>query len=112
MRNRDLTEVGSTPDRRVFFYVENNEVGGRRYWLDSLGEGVMVWDTSLASPEEMRICLDIEMRLQREELGERPEPDAREVGPEDHPSDDPQKLPGPLPGHGDDRPIPQQDHEG
>lgn len=37
--------------------VEDNEVGGRRYWSDEIGGGVMVWDTSLVSPEMLRLAL-------------------------------------------------------
>jgi hypothetical protein len=41
-------------------YVEENEVGGRRYWSDEIGGGVVVWDTSLVSPEMVQLALDTE----------------------------------------------------
>jgi hypothetical protein len=40
--------------------VEDNEVGGRRYWSDEIGGGVLVWDTSLVSPEMLRLALEQE----------------------------------------------------
>jgi hypothetical protein len=127
MRHRTLAEVGSAHDGRVRIYAEENEVGGRRYWSDAIGGGIVIWDTALVSPEELVTCLGIEERSRTQEEaalgkaksrelrsrnGAGPEPDAREVGPQGHPPDGSQKLPGDLPGHGDDRPVPQQDHEG
>lgn len=43
--------------------VENNEVGGRRYWSTEIGGGVCVWDTCLVSAEMMRLALDAEVRI-------------------------------------------------
>ena len=40
--------------------VEDNEVGGHRYWSDEIGGGVVVWDTSLVSPEMLRLALKAE----------------------------------------------------
>lgn len=40
--------------------VENNEVGGRRYWSDEIGGGVMVWDTSLVSAEMLLLAYAME----------------------------------------------------
>jgi hypothetical protein len=41
-------------------YVEDNEVGGHRYWSDEVGGGVVVWDTCLVSDEMVRLALDAE----------------------------------------------------
>lgn len=41
-------------------FVEENEVGGHRYWSDSIGGGVVIWDTSLASEEELRLAIKAE----------------------------------------------------
>jgi hypothetical protein len=46
--------------RGNILYVEDNEVGGRRYWSDEIGGGVVVWDTSLVSLEMMQLALDAE----------------------------------------------------
>jgi len=54
-----LTEIGQTP-RGYTIFVEDNEVGGKRYWSDEIGGGVMVWDTALATPETLRFCLEVE----------------------------------------------------
>lgn len=41
-------------------YREPNEVGGHRYWSDSIGGGVMIWDTSLASIDELEVAIRYE----------------------------------------------------
>ena len=41
-------------------YVEDNGVGGRRYWSDEIGGGVVVWDTALVSDEMLRLALTAE----------------------------------------------------
>lgn len=41
-------------------FIEDNEVGGHRYWSDEIGGGVMVWDTSLVSPEMIQLALQAE----------------------------------------------------
>lgn len=41
-------------------FVEDDEVGGKRYWLDEIGGGVQVWPTSLVSPEMMQLALQAE----------------------------------------------------
>jgi hypothetical protein len=46
--------------RGNWILVEDNEVGGRRYWSDAIGGGVMIWDTSLASPEELLLAMAAE----------------------------------------------------
>lgn len=54
-----LVEIGED-SRGNRLYVEPNEVGGRRYWSDEIGGGVVVWDTSLVSPEMLQLALKAE----------------------------------------------------
>lgn len=58
----------ATDSRGNIIYVEDNEVGGRRYWSSSIGGGVVVWDTSLVSTEELSIAVDYEAKLAFEEI--------------------------------------------
>jgi hypothetical protein len=41
-------------------WVQDNEVGGKRYWSDEIGGGVVVWDTCLVSGEMVRLALKAE----------------------------------------------------
>ena len=41
-------------------FVEDNEVGGKRYWSDEIGGGVMVWDTCLVSVEMLKLAIEAE----------------------------------------------------
>jgi len=50
-------------------FVAPNEVGGRTYWSDEIGSGVMVWDTSLVSEEMVRLALEAEAQAQAREGG-------------------------------------------
>lgn len=59
-----LTEIGQD-SRGNNLYVEPNEVGGHRYWSDEIGGGVVVWDTSLVSPEMIRLALTAEEKRTR-----------------------------------------------
>jgi hypothetical protein len=34
---------------------EDNEVGGRRYWCDHIGDGVIIWDTAI-TPEDILLA--------------------------------------------------------
>jgi hypothetical protein len=43
-------------------YVKPDGVGGRLYWSDEVGGGVIVWNTSLVSPEMLRLALAAEER--------------------------------------------------
>jgi hypothetical protein len=43
--------------------VEDNEVGGRRYYTDEVGNGVLVWDTSLVGKETLLAAIRIEEQL-------------------------------------------------
>jgi len=54
-----LKELGQTP-RGYIIWVEDNGVGGNRYWSDENGMECVVWDTCLAAPETLRYCLEIE----------------------------------------------------
>lgn len=49
-------------------FVEPNEVGGRRYWSDEIGGGVVAWDTSLVSAEMVRLALTVEEQLTDAEM--------------------------------------------
>lgn len=60
-----LTEV-CEDSRGNRLYVEPNEVGGHRYWSDEIGGGVVVWDTSLVSPEMVRLALEAEEKRTRQ----------------------------------------------
>ncbi len=41
-------------------YVEPNKAGGRTYWSDEIGGGVMVWDTALVSLEMLELAIESE----------------------------------------------------
>lgn len=56
-----MKEVGRTPQGYTIF-EEDNEVGGKRYWSDEIGGGVMIWDTSLGSIESLEFVIALEKR--------------------------------------------------
>lgn len=56
-----LKEVHRFPNGTCL-YMEDNGVGGRRYWSDAIGGGVCVWDTSLVSSDELVEALAAELR--------------------------------------------------
>ena len=56
-----MKEVGQTK-RGYTIYVEPTDIGGRRYWSDSIGGGVMIWDTALVSEEELLFALAAERK--------------------------------------------------
>lgn len=58
-----LTKVGRT-SRGYTIYQEPNEAGGHRYWSDAIGGGVVIWDTCLASIEELEFAIQIERARQ------------------------------------------------
>ncbi len=62
-----MDKIGTTKIGHDIF-VEPNSVGGRRYWSTSIGGGVIVWDTSLASEEELEICTNYEKAILKTEL--------------------------------------------
>jgi hypothetical protein len=55
----DLTHIGETK-RGYQVFVEDNTVGGHTYWSDEVGNGVVVWDTSLVSKETLQLALNLE----------------------------------------------------
>ena len=50
--------------RGNWIYCEPNEAGGHRYWSDAIGGGIVIWDTCLASIEELEIAIRIERERQ------------------------------------------------
>ncbi len=61
-----LREIGQD-SRGNTLLVEDNEVGGRRYWSDEIGGGVCVWDTSLVSTEMLKLALAAEESAEAKE---------------------------------------------
>jgi hypothetical protein len=57
-----MREIAVT-SRGYTLFVEENEVGGRSYWSDEIGGGVMVWDTSLVGEDTLRLALSTERLL-------------------------------------------------
>lgn len=64
-RTSELIWWGTTKEGYSLFR-DPNTVGGHRWWSDEIGGGVIVWDTSLVSPETLRAVLDIEWQAQEE----------------------------------------------
>ena len=56
-----MREIGKTASGYTI-YVEPNEAGGRRYISDSIGCGVVIWDTCLASEEELLLAIEHERK--------------------------------------------------
>lgn len=52
-------------------FWEDNGVGGRRYISDEIGNGVLVWDTSLVEESTLLAAILQEKILQREEIIQR-----------------------------------------
>lgn len=48
--------------RGNYLMIEEDEVGGHRYWSTEIGSGVMVWCTSLVSREMMLLALAAEVK--------------------------------------------------
>lgn len=57
-----LVEIGKD-SRGNTIYVEPNEVGGRRYISDSIGGGAIIWDTCIASIEELECAIAFERTI-------------------------------------------------
>lgn len=53
-------EEVSQDSRGNTLFVEDNGVGGKRYWSDEIGGGVLVWDTNLVSGEMLRLAWEAE----------------------------------------------------
>ena len=58
-----LVEVATT-SRGYTLYRRANGAGGHSYLSDSIGGGVVIYDTCLASPEELMLALQIEAEYQ------------------------------------------------
>ena len=69
MTGDQLTAVAADSRGNTLFVV-SNEVGGRTYWSDEIGGGVVVWDTSLVSAEMVALALKIEAELTAAEMKE------------------------------------------
>lgn len=54
-----MKDIG-TDSRGNTLSVEDNEVGGKRYWSDEIGGGVVVWDTCLVSVEMLKLAIKAE----------------------------------------------------
>lgn len=61
MKKQTLKEIGKT-NRGYTIFVQDNEVGGKTYWSDEIGGGVIVWDTSLVSRESVEFALSKETK--------------------------------------------------
>jgi len=64
-----MDEIGRTAQGYTI-WREPNSIGGHRYWSDSIGGGVVVWDTSMVSAEELRFCIEHEERVNTQEEGD------------------------------------------
>lgn len=60
-------EVGPLPNGSTLF-VEDNQAGGRTYFSDEVGGGVVVWDTCLVSESTILAAMVEEARLVRVEF--------------------------------------------
>lgn len=55
----NLEKVAELPNG-TYIYRVSNGVGGHRYWSDAIGGGAMIWDTALASIEELEAAIEYE----------------------------------------------------
>jgi hypothetical protein len=62
----ELVEVGQTKHGYTL-WREDNRAGGHRYWCNSIDGGVIVWDTCLASRDELETAMRIEREFERGE---------------------------------------------
>ncbi len=51
-----MKEIGTT-SRGYTIFEEPDEVGGKRYWSDEVGGGIMIWNTSLCSIESLEFVI-------------------------------------------------------
>jgi hypothetical protein len=47
-------------------YVGTNLAGGRTYYSDEIGGGVVVWDTCLVSKEMLKLAISAEEKYEKE----------------------------------------------
>jgi len=66
-----LEEIGRTA-RGYTIWRQRNGAGGHTYWSDSIGGGVVIYDSCLASEEEVLFCLEADRKLRAEEKPEKP----------------------------------------
>lgn len=59
-----LEEVGKTA-RGYTVFVEETEPGGRRYWSDEIGGGVVIFDTTLVAIETIEYALNMEQQVRK-----------------------------------------------
>lgn len=52
-------------------YVKDNPAGGRTYYSDEIGGGVVVWDTALVDESTLLAAMLTEKRLQHKERNNR-----------------------------------------
>lgn len=43
--------------------IKDNEVGGRSYYSDEVGNGILVWDTALVDKKTLLAAIKLEERL-------------------------------------------------
>ncbi len=61
-----LEEVGQTERGYTIWRQKVEAHSGHRYWSDSIGGGVVLWDTAIASIEELEFCIAHERALAQE----------------------------------------------
>lgn len=70
-----LTEEGMVECRKTgmdyTIYVKPNGIGGRTYWSDEIGGGVMIWDTSLVHVATLVEAIAAEFAIEIKEFAER-----------------------------------------
>lgn len=49
-------------------YMKENEVGGRIYYSDEVGDGLFVWDTSLVDMGTLMAAITEELTIQRNNM--------------------------------------------
>ena len=65
--DKDLLEGSiDMPNGYTLFWKEN-EVGGRTYYSNEIGDGVFVWDTALVNVDTILTAISHEMGLQKYE---------------------------------------------
>jgi hypothetical protein len=65
-----LHPAGTLPNGHGLWW-EYNEVGGRTYWSDEIGGGLMVWDTALVEQSTLLAAIVEEERLRIKEFYEK-----------------------------------------
>lgn len=55
------------PNGCALYIEEDTDVGGRKYYSDEIGGGVLVWHTALVNPSTLLVALAEEAKIQRQE---------------------------------------------